>query len=401
MGKKSAFTYKLWLVITSAFITSCMFAANNIQPTTAVSQASTTLLPSTVTPVSSITSTLSSSLMQEGNPGSIIAFVSDRREKNNLDIWFMDIETGLVEPLTSDAAQDWHPLWSPNGEKLAYLSAKNQEDVYIVVVDFETRVVLKQVYKPDIWSFSWSSNNELWLDTFYDIWRYNLLDDDLIGPLFITGGSIDEHVNAGYLALGVQESNEVYIYDLQIQVTKGMTLPISFANDTLNLSVSDLAWANTAPELAVTFQTTTRFDTGRISLFSLSEQGFSEVAMETSEELSLNYCRPAWSFSDEYISYVVAWSYSEVPCLGNVFVARDHLSKVFHISAIATITKQPWSPDNDQIVYAKNAKSPWWATSRSFGFPGEGSIWVSNYDGSEQKLLTDGDWYDGEAVWRP
>lgn len=391
----------LWLVIAGTFLTSCLFATDDIPQTAVATETLTNLPPFTMVPISPTISILPSSTMQAEPHDNIIAFVSDRREKDNLDIWLMDIDTGLVEPLTSDAAQDWHPLWSPNGEKLAYLSAKTQEDVYIVVVDFETRVVLKQVYKPDIWSFSWPSNNELWLDTFYDIWQYNLLDDDLVGPLFTTGGSIDEHDSTGYLALAVQQSNDVYVYDLHIQDTKGMTLPISFANDTLNLSVSDLAWAHTAPELAVSFQTTTRFDTGRISIFSLSGQNFSEVAMETSEELSLDYCRPAWSFSDEYISYVVAWSYSEVPCLGDVFVTRDRLSEVFHISDIATITEQPWSPDNDQIVYAKNARSPWWAPSRSFGFQGEGSIWVSSYDGSEQKLLADGDWYDGEAVWRP
>ena len=341
--------------------------------------------------------------MQSLRRDSVVAFVSDRRERNNLDIWIIDTETGQLEALTSDDSQDWNPLWSPDGEKLAYLSAKNKEDVYVIVLDFQSREVVDQLYRPDIWNISWSSDSvNLWLDTYSGIWHYNIIEESVTKPFSNNdGGPVSESYDGTFIAIGIQENENSNAYSLQILNSENDNIPIQYRDNLLNLSVSGITWDHTTNRLITTFQTASSHVAGRISILAFSETHFEELVAESSKEMSLDYCHPAWSPSDDYLSYVVVWSYAEVPCLGDVYIAKDDFSQTFHISDNSTITQQPWSPAGTQVVYSQNAKSPWWAPSRSFGFPGEGSIWISNYNGNEKRKLTDGDWYDGEAVWRP
>ncbi|PIE81775.1 MAG: hypothetical protein CSA11_02575 [Chloroflexi bacterium] len=406
-----SYLFKAYLVLLfSLFLNSCG-QQQFTQATVEASDSNSYVKPTLSIDQESATESLSTSILplpsqhavQSPEKDSIVAFVSDRRERNNLDIWIIETETGRLEALTSDDSQDWNPLWSPDGEKLAYLSARSKEDIYVVVLDFQSRRVVGQLYKPDIWNISWSSDsNGLWLDTYSGIWRYDLLEENAT-ELFDNsdGGLVAESHDGRFIAIGSQENEGSNAYSLQIQSTESDTVPIQFSENTLNLSVSGIAWANTTPRLVATFQTTTSHFTGRISVLDFTGIVFEEVATTSDEELALDYCRPAWSPLGDHLSYVVAWSYAEVPCLGNVYVVKDDLHQTVHISDNATITQQPWSPTGTQIVFSQNAKSPWWAPSRSFGFPGEGSIWLSNHDGGEKRMLTDGEWYDGEAVWRP
>jgi len=127
-----------------------------------------------------------------------------------------------------------------------------------------------------------------------------------------------------------------------------------------------------------------------------------EIATKGGGDAPMDYCHPAWSpNSDRYLSYVAAWSYAEVPCLGQVLVANDTLEHITTISENAAITQQPWSPSGDRIVITENGRSPWWAPSRTYIGLGEGAIWILSADGTSKRLITDENGYDGEAVWRP
>jgi Tol biopolymer transport system component len=331
----------------------------------------------------------------------IVAFVSDRRDKDRLDIWVIDVESGEQAAVTSTASQDWHPLWSPDGQKLAYLSAENQEDIFLVVVEFSACETISRLRVPDIVSFSWSADGaSLWLDTRSGLSQYDFFDGAVTQhPENVR--SATEAPNRMFFAMRLQRDPELYYYDLLIHDQENNILPIQFVSELPAESVYDIAWAHRASRLAVTFLPARQQHTGGISLLAYLDGTFEEVASLQGQEPSLDYCYPAWSPTDLFISYVVAWHYAQDPCSGDVYVAGDELQQIFHISDKATITQQPWSPAGTQIAFSQNARSPWYPPSRSYGFPGEGSIWVSDFDGSNQRLLTESDWYDGEAVWRP
>jgi Tol biopolymer transport system component len=47
-----------------------------------------------------------------------------RREGNNDDIWLVDLVRNVPTRFTSDGQQDWHPVWSPDGTRLAFASTR-------------------------------------------------------------------------------------------------------------------------------------------------------------------------------------------------------------------------------------------------------------------------------------
>jgi hypothetical protein len=47
-----------------------------------------------------------------------------REPPNQDDIWIVDLERNVPTKFTFDRAQDWHPVWSPDGKRLAFSSTR-------------------------------------------------------------------------------------------------------------------------------------------------------------------------------------------------------------------------------------------------------------------------------------
>jgi Tol biopolymer transport system component len=58
------------------------------------------------------------------------------RESGNRDVWLVDTANGALTRLTSGPANDWVPVWSPDGAQIAFASDRNERStVYRKAVD--------------------------------------------------------------------------------------------------------------------------------------------------------------------------------------------------------------------------------------------------------------------------
>jgi Tol biopolymer transport system component len=75
------------------------------------------------------------------------------------DIWIFDVARGLGERLTSDPADDFAPVWSPGGDRLAFSSARQgRTSLYTVTTTGTPRESPIAAAKPDMGKFAatWS-----------------------------------------------------------------------------------------------------------------------------------------------------------------------------------------------------------------------------------------------------
>jgi Tol biopolymer transport system component len=54
--------------------------------------------------------------------GDRLAFSRPDARNGNRDVWTIEIDRGVAAPLTRNSANDWHPVWSPDGTRLLFNS---------------------------------------------------------------------------------------------------------------------------------------------------------------------------------------------------------------------------------------------------------------------------------------
>ena len=69
--------------------------------------------------------------------GKRIAFASDRKgDLQNFEIYVMDADGGNQQRLTENRVHDWSPSWSPDGKRIAFMSKRDGNDeIYVMDAD--------------------------------------------------------------------------------------------------------------------------------------------------------------------------------------------------------------------------------------------------------------------------
>ena len=97
--------------------------------------------------------------------------------RGDSDIWLYDVARGLRTRLTSDPAHDFMPVWSPDGDKIAFISArKGRQDLYQIAPsgrDTETVLWEDSVTK---YANGWSPDGRFFLYTISEIPGANVYD---------------------------------------------------------------------------------------------------------------------------------------------------------------------------------------------------------------------------------
>ncbi|MGC2660147.1 MAG: protein kinase [Bryobacteraceae bacterium] len=63
--------------------------------------------------------------------GDRVAFDRPDARDGNRDLWVAELTRGIVAPLTIDPANDWYPVWSPEGKEILFGSDRSRSATYI------------------------------------------------------------------------------------------------------------------------------------------------------------------------------------------------------------------------------------------------------------------------------
>ncbi len=92
----------------------------------------------------------------EDSPGGWIAFSGTR--DGNADIYVLSVRDGSLERVTTGAAEDSEPAWSPDGGRLAFQSRRPSWSLFTVLVDGSEERALAPALS---WSPSWSPDGSV------------------------------------------------------------------------------------------------------------------------------------------------------------------------------------------------------------------------------------------------
>ena len=117
--------------------------------------------------------------------GKLSAIVIPDSDTGNRDIWVADLKTGLHTRLTSNPANDWYPVWSPDGKYIAFASDRTpRSSIYRKAIDGspEEGLLVPGPDRGGAFLTDWSRDGRYLLyqvdtpDGGIDLWTFPLVD---------------------------------------------------------------------------------------------------------------------------------------------------------------------------------------------------------------------------------
>lgn len=353
---------------------------------------------------------------QEGNfLDSYIAFVSDRRISHNNDIWLIRPDASELTPVTSDDMQDSMPVWSPNGEKLAFISTRTDNSTIIRIYDLAESTIIKEVLAPNIVRLTWGLQGKLvYVRLNPSTGRLSTLVAGIENedqPVELPGEQayIDPQGQLVAYIVSSQLDQRTGSIQLGVETFNGTHIPIEYLENE-RLGVVGVAWNLDGTFFAVSYGVLARAGNPGLSIFSVADDQITEVAAVQSFDNKWGgvplYCPPHWSPTEDLLAYTIGNQGTEVTCSGPLVISSSTLSNTTVVDEIdAVLGSNPWSPNGHQLVFAHFPGVPlMWLEQ---GHEGElrskykSSIWLVGNDGAHLQLLIDSDGYNGEPAWQP
>ncbi len=336
-----------------------------------------------------------------------IAFVSERRQPGNLDIWLMDLNTNTSVSITVDEAQDTQPRWSRDGRYLAFRSQWSDHHSSIRVYDTATGHLNEVDPGDNPYDFDWLPDSQ---GLVYSNGEFQ------IKHLYFSGKPGDTVVERGHAPHISPDGRQMAFVgsgpnDIgeRLAVVEAETGAVNTVVDDPNRPeqgyvVGSFDWSTDNGRL-VESRWGGRYSVPLIVIYDadLNSTAVLNIAPFVEPDqlgYGTNFCSPSWLPGSSDVSFVFQPEDSPQFCTGKLYVSDKELTTPYELVPGEDFASPAPSPDGRLIVVTRGFYKAGGNVVGSYRGR-ESSIWIMNRNGSDLTLLTDAPGYDGEATWRP
>lgn len=336
-----------------------------------------------------------------------IAFVSERRQSGNLDIWLQEVDANTPITVTSDEAQDTQPKWSQDGRYLAFRSQWPSRHSTIRIYDAETGNLSEVDPGDNPYDFDWYPDSQgfLYVTGELQIRQFDL--NSMSGETVVERGygprvSPDER----YVAFTGWDPNDIgeRLHLIPIETGPAVSVIDDPKRPELGYLVGGFDWSDDSEQL-IEARWGNRFSVPLIVIYdkeltAIAEMNIAPFVEPDQKGFGTNFCSPRWLTGSENVVFIFQPEDASRFCVGKLFVSDRNLTTPLQLAPGEDFASPAPAPDGNLLVatrgYYRSGTDIFGSHQRR-----ESSLWIMNQDGSDLRLLTDGPGYDGEAAWRP